>query len=80
MGDLFLLQNIRDQIDIFLDQLKHMKLKISGEDLLERGISGPDIGNILEKIQTLLLDGEIGDNKSDQILVLDKLIFENNKN
>ena len=80
VAKLFKPKEITNQIDIFLDQLKHMKLKISGEDLLERGISGPDIGNILEKIQTLLLDGEIGDNKSDQILVLDKLIIENNKN
>ena len=80
VAKLFKPKEITNQIDIFLDQLKHVRLKISGEDLLERGISGPDIGNILEKIQTLLLDGEIGDNKSDQILVLDKLIIENNKN
>ena len=80
VAKLFKPKEITNQIDIFLDQLKHVRLKISGEDLLERGISGPDIGNILGKIQTLLLDGEIEDNKSDQILVLDKLIIENNKN
>ena len=79
MAKLYKSKEIKDQIDLFLNKLQHTKLKINGEDLIKRGISGPYIGDILEKIKSLLLDGEVANNKSDQMLILDKLILENNE-
>ena len=64
------------QIEIFLNELKHIDLKINGEDLTNRGVSGPKVGTILKKLKTLLLDGKVSDIRSDQISMLERLIQE----
>ncbi|MFL2755773.1 MAG: CCA tRNA nucleotidyltransferase [Dehalococcoidia bacterium] len=79
VAKLYKSKEIKDQIDLFLNKLKHTKLKINGEDLLKKGISGPDIGYMLKKIKSILLDDGVADNKSDQMLILDQLIIENNE-
>ena len=68
--------SVLGQIEIFLNELNHIDLKINGEDLTNRGVSGPKVGTILKKLKTLLLDGKVSDIRSDQISMLERLIQE----
>jgi tRNA nucleotidyltransferase (CCA-adding enzyme) len=66
--------SVKSQIDIFINELRHINLKITGVDVMEKGISGLRVGIILEKMKTLLLDGEVADTQSAQIAMLGQLI------
>ena len=76
MAKLYKPQSVVSQIEIFLNELKHINLNINGEDLLNRGVSGHRVGTILEKMKTLFLDQKVSDIRSDQISMLEQLIKE----
>ena len=76
MAKSYEVQPVLGQIEFFLNELKDINLKINGEDLTKRGVSGPKVGTILKKMKTLLLDGKVSDIRSDQISRLERLIQE----
>jgi tRNA nucleotidyltransferase (CCA-adding enzyme) len=46
----------------WLGELRHVRLRIGGEDLLAAGVpEGPEIGRRLERVLRMRLDGELGD-------------------
>lgn len=46
----------------WLDELRHVRLQITGDDLIAAGIApGPEIGRRLERVLRRKLDGELGD-------------------
>ncbi len=52
----------------WLDELRHIRLLITGDDLLAHGIpSGPDIGRRLEVTLDMRLDGELPDEREAQL-------------
>ena len=67
-------QAARTQIASYARHLRHIKPRLDGNDIIEKGISpGPQIGVILSKLRAAWLDGEVSDEKSEQIL-LDELL------
>jgi tRNA nucleotidyltransferase (CCA-adding enzyme) len=52
----------------WLGELRHIRLRIGGEDLLEHGIrEGPDVGRRLEQTLRMRLDGELPDEREAQL-------------
>jgi tRNA nucleotidyltransferase (CCA-adding enzyme) len=45
----------------WLEELRHAKLAITGDDLLAAGLEGPAIGRALDAATAAMLDGEAGD-------------------
>ena len=45
----------------WLEQMRHAKLAISGDDLLAEGLEGPAVGRALEAATAAMLDGEAPD-------------------
>jgi tRNA nucleotidyltransferase (CCA-adding enzyme) len=55
----------------WLQELRHLRLQISGEDLLDRGLSqGPAIGTALQAARAALLDGQAPDRESQLAVAL----------
>ena len=48
----------------WLEQLRHAKLAIGGDDLVAAGLEGPAVGRALEAATTAMLDGEAPDRES----------------
>jgi tRNA nucleotidyltransferase (CCA-adding enzyme) len=52
----------------WLADLRHVRLQITGEDLLANGVAqGPDVGRRLHATLLLRLDGELGDDREAQL-------------
>ena len=69
-------KELRNNLDLFVNELKAIKLCIDGEDLKNIGISqGPKIGNILAKILEDMIDSG-QQSKSDQIRMAKKLLCD----
>jgi len=52
----------------WLDELRHVRLRIDGEDLVAGGVAqGPDVGRRLRETLLLRLDGELGDDRAEQL-------------
>jgi len=52
----------------WLDELRHVALRIDGDDLLGAGVPrGPQIGRRLSATLDLLLDGELADDRAAQL-------------
>jgi hypothetical protein len=52
----------------WLEELRHVSLRIGGEDLLEGGIrEGPEVGRRLEEVLKMRLDGELPDEREAQL-------------
>jgi len=52
----------------WLGELRYVRLKITGDDLLGAGLApGPDIGRRLQAVLELRLDGEVGDSADAQL-------------
>jgi tRNA nucleotidyltransferase (CCA-adding enzyme) len=52
----------------WLEQLRHVRLRITGDDLLAAGVSaGPEIGHRLEAVLDMRLDGELDDTREAQL-------------
>ena len=50
---------ISDHVDLYRDNLKHIRLSIDGNDIFDLGIGpGPQTGQILRSIHSSLLDGD----------------------
>jgi len=50
---------IADHVDLYRDNLKHVRLSIDGNDIFDLGIGpGPQTGQILRSIHSSLLDGD----------------------
>jgi len=55
-------ENVRENIQCYLDEYRHVKPTIGGEDLKARGVSpGPRFGQVLRRLRDAWLDGEISD-------------------
>jgi tRNA nucleotidyltransferase (CCA-adding enzyme) len=74
---LMLLQKDKKQaakIRLFLDELRHVKIEITGRDLLEMGVKeGPKYAEILDKLMEAKLDGK-AKTKEEQKILVKKLI------
>ena len=52
----------------WLDELRNVRLKITGDDLLDAGLgAGPDIGRRLQAVLEMRLDGTVGDSADAQL-------------
>ena len=50
---------IADHVDLYRDNLKHVRLSIDGNDIFDLGIGpGPQIGQVLQLIHSSMLDGD----------------------
>jgi tRNA nucleotidyltransferase (CCA-adding enzyme) len=55
---------------LWLDQLRHKELRITGEDLLAAGVpEGPEVGNRLTATLLLHVNGQVGDEPEEQLRV-----------
>jgi tRNA nucleotidyltransferase (CCA-adding enzyme) len=45
----------------WLDDIRHRRLEISGDDLVAEGVTGPPVGRALEAAMEAALDGEAPD-------------------
>ena len=69
-------KELRNNLDLFVNELKAINLCIDGEDLINIGIpQGPKIGNILAKILEDMIDSG-QQSKSDQIRMAKKLLCD----
>ncbi|WP_075780141.1 CBS domain-containing protein [Marinitoga sp. 1137] len=57
----------------YLKAISNLELKITGKDIIKKGISGKKVGEILEYIKIKKLDGEIQDEKE----FLERLVISN---
>ena len=56
------------QARAWLDDLRHVRLDIGGEDLLEAGVAeGPEVGRRLARTLERRLDGEVGEGREEQL-------------
>jgi tRNA nucleotidyltransferase (CCA-adding enzyme) len=52
----------------WLQELRHVRLRIGGEDLIAAGIApGPEVGRRLDAAMAMRLDGELGDTAQEQL-------------
>ena len=52
----------------WLTEIRHVRLQITGDDLLAAGIpEGPEIGRRLERVLKLRLDGELADGRDAEL-------------
>ena len=59
----------RDRLDAYLSRWRHIRAKITGDDLLAWGLPpGPDFKRILARLRAARLDGEITDDAGEQAL------------
>ena len=64
---------VRDNIELFENELRYIKTSISGDDLRDINIpAGPAIGNILKIVHRAKLDGEVG-SKSEELQLVKSL-------
>ena len=48
----------------WLEELRHVKLAITGDDLLAAGLAGPGVGRALDAATAAMLDGEADDREA----------------
>jgi hypothetical protein len=48
----------------WLDDVRHRRLAIGGDDLLAAGLAGPAVGRALEAAMVAMLDGAAGDREA----------------
>jgi tRNA nucleotidyltransferase (CCA-adding enzyme) len=59
---------VRAAVTRWLDELRHVRLSIGGEDLLAAGLpAGPDLGRRLKRVLEMRLDGELDDTPGQQL-------------
>jgi tRNA nucleotidyltransferase (CCA-adding enzyme) len=52
----------------WLEELSHVRLSITGDDLLAAGLpAGPEIGRLLDRLLGMRLDGDLGDDGAEQL-------------
>jgi len=57
-------------IHLYLTRLKYIEISLTGDDLIKLGVtSGPDIREVMERLQKARLDGEI-ESKDDEVAVV----------
>ena len=55
-------ENVRESIQCYRDEYRHVKPTIGGAELIARGVSpGPRFGRVLGRLRDAWLDGEIVD-------------------
>lgn len=65
-------------IELYLRELRHFRLKVTGEDLIKRGaVPGPRLGSALKRTLALRLDGKIAE--SEELDTALRLYFSNIK-
>jgi tRNA nucleotidyltransferase (CCA-adding enzyme) len=63
-------EGARDNLDLFLDKLRHVKPALGGGDLIELGVpQGPAIGEMLLKLRSARLDGAVTSRSEEVALV-----------
>ena len=51
----------KEQIELYLAELRHISLDISGKDLIEAGLpESPLLGRVLERVRQMKINGEVG--------------------
>lgn len=61
---------IRQRIELYLNQLRHVKTALTGEDLMALGVaSGPRIKEVLEALREARLDGEVTTGEAEREMV-----------
>jgi tRNA nucleotidyltransferase (CCA-adding enzyme) len=52
----------------WLDELRHVRLQVTGDDLLSAGVApGPEVGRLLDALLDMVLDGKLGDSREAQL-------------
>ena len=66
--------NLGLKVSRYLSEWRYIKTSLNGNDLIERGLEpGPQIGEILQRLLTAKLDGEISD-EVDELRFLDEIL------
>lgn len=73
------IKSIVKQIKEDNECIKLADLSINGYDLIELGLSGKEIGSILNYLLELVMDDKINNNKEEMLELIKKRIEENNK-
>ena len=51
-----------------VDELRHVRLQVTGDDLLSAGVApGPEVGRLLDALLDMVLDGKLGDSREAQL-------------
>jgi hypothetical protein len=67
---------VKNNINLFLNELRFVKLESSGIDLIKLGIkSGPVLGEILQVLHDAKLDGRIA-NKPEELKLANSIKYE----
>ena len=63
-------EEARENLDLFLEKLRHVKPSLGGRDLIEMGVlQGPAIGEMLVRLRTARLEGAVASRSEEVALV-----------
>ncbi len=65
---------IRERLNLYLDQLRHITPTLTGDDLIALGVPpGPEVGRLLGELRTALLDGELSTREDEERYVRERV-------